>query len=450
MEHWLPLFQDRLDTLFDYVTGSSVILEPLAEDAARERLGQIEEHYEARRQALAQRGSGPPYKPLPPDRLYLGEAELRARLETAALARLSPFAVPEGQGSLIDAGTKQGRNFAVERAEPGRNVFEALTRHVAALKAQGKRVVIALWSEGSRERMRHVLADHGLVNLVTVRTWPEALRLPGPEVALAVLGLESGFETTEVAVISEQDILGDPLVRSRRASRRLTREARKLPVESGPYAEFCAAFPYEETEDQQAAIDAVLRDLGSGKPMDRLICGDVGFGKTEVALRAAFAVAMNGQQVAVVVPTTLLARQHARTFAERFHGFPVQVGQASRLVSASELARVKKGIADGQIDIAIGTHALLGKTIAFRDLGLVIVDEEQHFGVAHKEKLKQLRAEVHVLTLTATPIPRTLQLALTGVRDLSIIASPPVDRLAVRTFVSPFDPLGARGAFLRA
>ncbi len=183
--------------------------------------------------------------------------------------------------------------------------------------------------------------------------------------------------------------------------------------------------------------------------MDRLICGDVGFGKTEVALRAAFVAAMNGKQVAVVVPTTLLARQHTKTFTERFRGFPVKIGQASRLVTGKELASVKKGIADGTIDIVVGTHALLGKAIAFKDLGLLIVDEEQHFGVAHKEKLKQLRAEVHVLTLTATPIPRTLQLALSGVRDLSIIASPPVDRLAVRTFVSPFDPLVVREALLR-
>ena len=183
--------------------------------------------------------------------------------------------------------------------------------------------------------------------------------------------------------------------------------------------------------------------------MDRLICGDVGFGKTEVALRAAFTTVMGGKQVAVVVPTTLLARQHTKTFTERFKGFPVQVGQASRLVSSAELTRVKKGIADGQIDIVVGTHALLGKAIKFKDLGLVIVDEEQHFGVAHKERLKNLRAEVHVLTLPATPIPRTLQLALTGVRDLSIIASPPVDRLAVRTFVSPFDPLIVREALLR-
>jgi transcription-repair coupling factor (superfamily II helicase) len=557
MEHWLPLFQAQMDTIFDYVPGAPVVLEPMADDAARERLDQIKDYYEARQEALTQRGAGPPYRALPPDRLYLGADEWRERLDTRALARLTPFAVPEGQGAVIDVATRQGRNFAPERAEPNRNVFEAVTEHVHALQAARKRVVVAMWSDGARDRMSHVLADHGLANLTPVPSWQAAQALPRPQVALAVLGLESGFETADAAVISEQDILGDRLVRPRRAGRkpenfiaeatslaagdlvvhvdhgigrfvglraieaagaphdcleihyaggdklflpveniellsrygseetsveldrlgggawqarkarmksrireiagelikiaaaRLLREAPKLTVEPGPYDEFCAGFPYEETDDQQAAIDAVLKELASGRPMDRLICGDVGFGKTEVALRAAFVAAMNGTQVAVIVPTTLLARQHTKTFTERFHGFPVKIAQASRLVSAKELAEVRKGLAEGQIDIVIGTHALLGKTTKFKDLGLVVVDEEQHFGVSHKEKLKQLRAEVHVLTLTATPIPRTLQLALTGVRDLSIIASPPIDRLAVRTFVSPFDPLIVREALLR-
>ncbi len=220
MEHWLPLFHDRLETVFDYLPGSPVVLEPLAEDAAHERFAQIKDYYEARRQALAQRGSGPPYHPLPPDRLYLSEAEWRERLERSQTARLTPFAVPEGQGPVIDAGTKQGHNFAAERAEPGRNVFEAVTRHVLALQAERKRVVVALWSDGARERMRHVLADHGLANLTPVDAWPQALALPKPEVALAVLGLESGFETADAAVIGEQDILGDRLVRPRRAARR--------------------------------------------------------------------------------------------------------------------------------------------------------------------------------------------------------------------------------------
>jgi transcription-repair coupling factor (superfamily II helicase) len=556
MEHWLPLFHDKLDTLFDYVPGAPIALEAHAEDAARERISQIKDYYEARKEALADK-SGTLYKPLPPDRLYLPEAEWAERLNTAALARLTPFAVPGEGGATIDVGARAGHNFSSERAENAAGVFDAVSRHVQALQVAGKRVVIALWSEGARERMKHVLAEHGLHNLSPAGSWPEALALPKPQVALAVLGLEGGFETEDAAVVSEQDILGDRLVRPRRAAKRSDnfiaevtslsagdlvvhvdhgigrfiglqnieaagaphdcleihyaenaklylpveniellsrygsedthveldrlggtgwqtrkarmknrireiahelikiaaerqlREAPRLSVAVGASDEFAAGFPYEETDDQQTAIDSTLDDLGKGRPMDRLICGDVGFGKTEVALRAAFAAVMGGKQVAVVVPTTLLARQHTKTFTERFKGFPVQIGQASRLVSSAELNRVKKGIADGQIDIVVGTHALLGKAIKFKDLGLVIVDEEQHFGVAHKERLKALRAEVHVLTLTATPIPRTLQLALTGVRDLSVIASPPVDRLAVRTFVSPFDPLIVREALLR-
>ncbi|MGH6771160.1 MAG: transcription-repair coupling factor [Xanthobacteraceae bacterium] len=557
MEHWLPLFHDRLETIFDYVPGTPIALEALADDAVRERLDQVRDYQEARVTALTMKDAGPPYRPLPPDRLYLADAEWSERLTVSAVAKLTPFAVPEGQGQAVDAGTRQGRNFAPERAEPNTNVFEAVAKHVFALQSERKHVVVALWSEGARERMAHVLADHALNNLSPVGSWQEALALPTSQVALAVLGLESGFETGDAVVIGEQDILGDRLVRRRRTARRpenflaevtslsagdlvvhvdhgigrfvglraieaagaphdclelhyaggdklflpveniellsrygseeatvdldrlgsgawqarksrmknrireiagelikiaaerQTRDAPRFTVEQAPYDEFCAGFPYDETEDQQTAIDTVLAELASGKPMDRLICGDVGFGKTEVALRAAFVAAMSGKQVAVVVPTTLLARQHAKTFLDRFRAFPVKIAQASRLVSSKELAATRKGLADGTVDIVIGTHALLGKSIAFRDLGLLVVDEEQHFGVVHKEKLKQLRAEVHVLTLTATPIPRTLQLALSGVRDLSIIASPPVDRLAVRTFVSPFDPLVVREALLR-
>jgi len=565
MEHWLPLFHKRLETLFDYLPATPLTLEPLAEEAAHERLEQIADYYQARKDALGKDGGGAPYKPLPPDRLYLAESQWRERLDASSLAKLTPFAALEAGDTqtqraaenTIAIGAHAGRNFAAERATPGANVFEAVVQHVGALQSAGKRPLIALWSEGSRERMGHVLTEHGLHNLAPVASWPQALALPRVQVSLAVLGLDSGFETADVALITEQDILGERLIRARRPSKRAEnfiaevtslaagdlvvhvdhgigrfsglraieaagaphdcleihyaggdklflpveniellsrygsdqagaeldrlggtawqarkarmknrireiagelikvaaerqlREAPRLALAAGLYDEFCAGFPYEETEDQDAAIAAVLADLGSGRPMDRLICGDVGFGKTEVALRAAFIAAMNGKQVAVVVPTTLLARQHFKTFGERLRGYPVQLGQASRLVSAAELARVKKGIAAGTVDIVIGTHALLGKNIKFKDLGLIVVDEEQHFGVAHKERLKQLRAEVHVLTLTATPIPRTLQLALSGVREMSIIATPPVDRLAVRTFVSPFDPVTVREALLR-
>ena len=233
------------------------------------------------------------------------------------------------------------------------------------------------------------------------------------------------------------------------AAQRNAREADVLDPPAGIFDEFCAKFPYAATEDQLSAIEDVLEDFSKGRPMDRLIVGDVGFGKTEVALRAAFVAAMSGKQVAVVAPTTLLARQHVNTFTERFKGWPVQIRQLSRMVTPKQASATRKEVADGTCDIVIGTHAILAKGVRFKDLGLLIVDEEQHFGVRHKERLKEFRAEVHVLTLTATPIPRTLQLAMSGIRDLSIIATPPVDRLAVRTYVSPFDPVTVREALLR-
>ena len=218
MEHWLPLFHKGLDTLFDYVPSAAVALEPLAEDAAHERLAQITDYYEARRQALDADRANTVYKPLPPDRLYLSENSWKSLLRECALARLTPFADPDA--SSVDAGTHTGRNFAPERAEAERNVFDAVTKHVHALQSDRKRVVIAMWSEGSRERMSHVLADHGLVNLTNVANYPDALKRPKPEISLAVLGLEAGFETADLAVIAEQDILGDRLVRRRRASKR--------------------------------------------------------------------------------------------------------------------------------------------------------------------------------------------------------------------------------------
>ncbi len=223
---------------------------------------------------------------------------------------------------------------------------------------------------------------------------------------------------------------------------------------SGEYDEFCARFPYSETEDQLSAIEDVIEDLASGRPMDRLICGDVGFGKTEVALRAAFIVANNTPespkgQVAIIAPTTLLCRQHFHDFTKRFAGLNITVAQLSRLNSAKESAEVKEKLSNGEIDIVIGTHALLAKDVAFDNLSLLVVDEEQRFGVAQKEKLKKLRSTTHVLTMTATPIPRTLQLSMSGIRDLSLITTPPIDRLAVRTFVMPYDPFIIRDSILR-
>jgi transcription-repair coupling factor (superfamily II helicase) len=558
LEHWLPLFYEKLDTLFDYCAGAPLIFDPLAGEAANERLAQIEDYHGARKSAHDADPSHSTYKPLPPSALYLTAPEWRERHRAASAVSVTPFAQPDGaKGLIVDCGSKPGRGFASERADPGANVFAAAIDHIAALQTSGKRTILAAWSDGSRERLGHVLADHGLAGAAPISSLAQALALPPSTLALAVIGIERGFEAQNLALVAEQDILGDRLLGGRRKARRAqdffsevgsitagdivvhvdhgigrfaglraieaagtphdclelhyadgdklflpvenlellsrygsedtaveldklggvawqrrkarmrkrilemaaglikiaaarqTKAAPKLVPPDGLYAEFCAGFPYDETDDQQAAIDAVLADMASGRPMDRLVCGDVGFGKTEVALRAAFAAAIEGKQVAVVVPTTLLARQHHKNFATRFAHLPVKLAQMSRMVGAADLKSAKLGAASGEIDIIIGTHAVLGKGASFKDLGLVVIDEEQHFGVKHKERLKELRAEVHVLTLSATPIPRTLQLALTGVRELSIIATPPVDRLAVRTFISPFDDLAVREALLR-
>ena len=557
LEHWLPLFHDGLDTLLDYLPGASLVLDHLTDDAVKDRLEQISEHYQARVDGLEQTTFGaPPYKPLPPDRLYLGDAEWKALVASHPVRRLSPFEAPAGTASASLKG-KVGRNFAAERQGDGATVFDAVVAHVRALQSAGKRVMLTSWSPGARERLAHLLIEHKLEPIAKVESWPEMLKLAKGTTGFAVLGLEHGIEAPDLAIIAEEDVLGDRLVRPRRQARkasdvlteaaslsvgdlvvhvdhgigrfvglktitalgaphdclelqyqggdrlylpveniellsrygsesdsvmldklgsaawqarkarlktriraiandlikvaaaRLLKKAPELVLASGLGDEFAQRFPYQETEDQEAAIQAVAEDLGAGRPMDRLICGDVGFGKTEVALRAAFIAVMAGKQVAVVVPTTLLARQHTKTFTERFKGLPVRIAQASRLVSQKELNAMKPDLAEGKIDIVIGTHALLGNSIAFKDLGLLVIDEEQHFGVKHKERLKQLREDVHVLTLSATPIPRTLQLALTGVRELSLITTPPVDRLAVRTFVTPFDPVILRDALLR-
>jgi transcription-repair coupling factor (superfamily II helicase) len=551
MEHWLPLFYDRLETLFDYLPDDArLFLDNQVEAARSERWNLTRDAYEARRDAAMGKG-GAAYRALPPERLYLPEADWNNALAGRWVRRLSPL-----HGAGDDAGGKLGRSFAAERAQDSVNLFEAVARHAEAVKAAGKRVLFASWTEGSSERLAAMLADHGLEHVVAVRNWADVQKAPRDIYLRGVLPVEHGFETDGVAVISETDMLGDRLARpkkKRRASNFLaeasalttgdlvvhldhgigryeglkTLEIQEaphdclellyagdsklyLPVENidlltrygsetdgaqldrlggaawqgrkakakarlrdmaeglialaakrslrtssaitppaGLFDEFCARFPYEETDDQLNAIGDVLEDLGKGTPMDRLICGDVGFGKTEVALRAAFVVAMTGQQVAIVCPTTLLARQHFKTFSERFAGWPVKVRHLSRMVTTKDAAETRAGLKDGSFEIVVGTHAVLSDQVGFKDLGLVIVDEEQHFGVKHKEKLKGLRADVHLLTLTATPIPRTLQMALSGIREMSIIATPPVDRLAVRTYVTPWDPVLVREALLR-
>jgi len=284
-------------------------------------------------------------------------------------------------------------------------------------------------------------------------------------VPVAQLGLVSRYSGTAPELAPLHSLGGDAWERARkRAAEKVRdvaaellaiyaqREARggqSLSIDRQLIEEFGASFPFEETPDQEHAIGAVLSDLVAPRAMDRVICGDVGFGKTEVALRAAFAAATAGKQVAVLVPTTLLAQQHYRNFADRFADWPVRVDVLSRFKSTKEVNEALKRLADGQIDVIIGTHKLLQPDIKFKDLGLVIVDEEQRFGVRQKEQLKKLRAEVDLLTMTATPIPRTLNMAMSGLRDLSLIATPPAHRMAVRTFISAWEPALIREAFQR-
>ncbi|MEL7026433.1 MAG: transcription-repair coupling factor [Pseudomonadota bacterium] len=550
-EHWLALFHEELETLFDYLPDASIILDDQATAQRVSRWEAIEDQYDARREAMAAKGRiDSVYKPAPPTGLYLDDAAWSDALGERRVLQLVQLPQPTGP-SAIDAGGRVGRDFAPERQQESISLFGALARHIKD-KSSGGPVVIASYSEGARERLGHLIEDEGIATATLISDFRD---VDGPGVFLAIWSLEHGFEGRGATVISEQDVLGDRLIRSpkkkRRAENFLT-EAQSLspgdlivhvdhgvgrykglevvqalgaphecihleyadkarlflPVENiellsryghdeglldrlgggawqakkaklkdrirkiadkliriaaerhlrkgavlnppeGMWDAFSARFPYEETEDQLRAIEDVVADLTSGTPMDRLVCGDVGFGKTEVAMRAAFIAALSGMQVAVIAPTTLLARQHAKSFAERFRGFPVEVRQLSRFVGTKDANATRDGLSRGTVDIVIGTHAVLAKSVRFENLGLLIIDEEQHFGVNHKERLKEMRSDVHVLTLTATPIPRTLQLSLTGVRDLSIIGTPPVDRLAIRTYVSEFDGVTIREALLR-
>ncbi|WP_417719093.1 transcription-repair coupling factor [Salipiger sp.] len=556
MEHWLPFFHDRLETLFDYLPDTPVLMDDQSTPARLARWDSIKDQYDTRRHAMAQKKRvDSVYKPVPPGELYLDDAAWEAAIGARRVVQFHPLPQASGPG-VVDAGGRIGRNFAPERQQESLSLFGALADHVTA-RMQAGPVLIASWSEGARERLTGLIEDEGLAEAIPVMN---GTRIGKRGLHLAVWALEQGFEAplpdgSRLTVISEQDVLGDRLIRApkkRRKAENFLTEAQSLspgdlvvhvdhgigryqglevitaagaahecllleyaeaarlylPVENiellsrygheeglldklgggawqakkarlkerireiadklirvaaeralrkapvidpppGAWESFCARFPYNETDDQLGAIEDVLADMTSGQPMDRLICGDVGFGKTEVAMRAAFVAAMSGVQVAVIAPTTLLARQHYKSFAERFRGFPINVAPLSRFVSAGDAARTREGISRGTVDIAVGTHALLAKGIRFNNLGLLVIDEEQHFGVNHKERLKQLRTDIHVLTLTATPIPRTLQLSLSGVRDLSIIGTPPVDRLAIRTYVSEFDGITIREALLR-
>lgn len=557
MEHWQPLFYDRMDGLLDYMHSPQVCFDLHANDVFTERRHLIEEYYQVRHDTKESKYGSGTYQALEPDMLYVSADDWQA-MQTGAL-QFTPF--DSGTGDTASSRYVGVPFFAHEAKAQSASAFDMLRDY---LEQHRLNTLIASHSLGSRERLLKLLNDHD-VRATTLHHFSDMDTLPIGTVGVGVLPMERGFRVdAQIQCITEQDLLGEKLVRSAagRARRKqhieqFIQEAASLqpgeyvvhrdhgigrfvgletltvqdqqhdflrlvyagddklfvPVENielisrygaedgvrvdrlgqsqwqerrarmkkriqiaaeellriaaerevrkgvalepirGMYDEFCARFPYPETDDQLQSIEQVEQDLSSGKPMDRLVCGDVGFGKTEVALRAAFIAACNQQsssvQVVVVAPTTLLCRQHFQTFSERFAGFPVRIRQLSRLVSPKEQKLIREEIREGKVDIVIGTHAVLAKQVTFHQLGLLIIDEEQHFGVAQKERLKALKEEVHVLTLTATPIPRTLQMSLSGIKTLSLIATPPVDRLAVRTYVMPFDPVILREALLR-
>lgn len=600
MEHWLPLFYEEVETLFDYLPDVAISFDHLALEARDERLAVVKDYYEARVEASQQKIAGSSYKPIPPQKLYLMNDELDKWISTRKCIFVSPFesdtSLQDSNDEVINLPYQKTPDFSVITNTPHKggdsesnNPFEHFKNHCR--NNLENKTILACYSEGSRDRMKSMLAEHDVVSAMC-ESYKDATLVNKGVVALVILELEHGFENKGeelrakgegkmlftdtsarakdkknsfplalspllLSLFTEQDILGERIsIRrtSKKRSDRILHEASSLtegqlvvhkehglgrfekletinvsgenhdcllivydggdklyvPVENidaisrygsdeegarldrlgstgwqerksrmkkrikmmadellkiaaermlkkatallpaeGLYEEFCARFPYAETEDQLRAIGEVEEDLSSGRPMDRLICGDVGFGKTEVALRAAFIAASAGKQVAIIAPTTLLCRQHIKTFKARFHGFPLEVRGLSRLTHAKEARETKRGLAEGNVDIVVGTHALLAKSIEFKRLGLVIVDEEQQFGVKQKERLKQLKADVHMLTLSATPIPRTLQMSLTGIKDLSLIATPPVDRLAIRSFTMPYDPVVLRNAILR-
>ncbi len=546
LEYYLPLFHEATATLFDYLPeNTELFLYGDLFQAAEDNQATFRERYEIAR-------LNRDFPPLPPEQLILAPDELMGRLKFTHQIWLEETVSPRTT-RVFDHVPLPDLTLQQDHAHP-------LARLNAFLDRYPGRTLLVAESAGRREALLTLLRQHQLT-LKNVEDWQAFTRSDVP-LAITTGDIEASYATHEIAVISEQAILGQMVVQRRRRfqrahedfdsairnlaelelghpvvhidhgvgryrglqrldisdqteeflvieyaggdtlyvpvtqldlisrytgaspenaplhklgsdrwqkarekaarqtqdvaaelldiyARRAAREGVRYQIDETDYARFAAGFPYEETPDQQAAIDAVLTDMQSPRPMDRLVCGDVGFGKTEVALRAAFIAVQNGRQVAVLVPTTLLAQQHYDAFRDRFADWPVRIGLLSRFQTAKAQKQTLAELADGQVDIVIGTHKLLQPDVRFKNLGLIILDEEHRFGVRQKEQLKKLRAEVDVLTLTATPIPRTLNMAMNELRDLSIIATPPARRLSVETFVQPWRDDTAREACLR-
>ena len=556
MEHWLPCFYDETHTIFDYLPNACVFYDDGASDGMMQRWDDIDDYYQSRYDMMqtAQKGDTP-YRPIPMDLSYVTKERWERYVADRPQCTFYTNPMPKGITNAMDMGGRQLSDFTQARVTPDTNLYQTVKEMLNNSLASHK--VIATYSTGSRERLQGLFNDYGVKETTAIETVKQLYTHEKSSIKMAVIPLEKGFRFQDMCLVTEQDILGDRLMRTQQkrrrsddflteisalemgdlvvhvdhgigryeglqtlpindaqhdclvidyaddnrlfvpvenidilskygndsdtvqldklgtsgwqarkaklknrikimaeqlikiAAERQVQHGEKITITDGTFEEFSAKFPYAETEDQLHAINDVVGDLASGIPMDRLVCGDVGFGKTEIAMRAVFLAALSGYQVAVVVPTTLLARQHYNNFVSRFKGLPVRIEQLSRMTKASHAKTVKNDLKTGHVDIVIGTHGLLHKSTEFSNLGLLVVDEEQHFGVGQKERLKQMKSNVHVLTLTATPIPRTLQMALSGVRELSLITTPPIDRLAVRTFTMPYDEVVIREAILR-
>ncbi len=561
-ENYMPLFYDKLDSVFDYCKDAIYSFEHDIEPVINERWEHILDAYNSRISYAKTGRYGSADHFIKPEKLYLLEDEFKNSLKNKTTVHFSKFKSTDGTANFD---YKSIPDYFADSKAASQTAIDLLKADLLSAYDNNEKLktLIVCMSNGSRDRMNAILHEHDIKTVIIENIENEQALLNRTNVGVATLALENGFIAQGFRLVSEADLLGEKIFRKKtrrgKKAEDFIREASLLssgelvvhkehgigrfkgletlviqniahdfilleyqggdklyvPVEnielisrygnedesaeldklgglqwmertskikkrikvlaeelikiaaerevrggkvfdtaSGAYDEFCARFPYAETEDQLSSIEDVLNDISSGKPMDRLICGDVGFGKTEVGLRAAFAVVQNNTQenktqVAVICPTTLLCRQHFNTFVDRFSGTGVVIKQLSRMVSQTQIKKAREEIKEGKVDIVIGTHTLLAKDMEFKNLGLMIIDEEQRFGVAQKERLKKLRADTHVLTLTATPIPRTLQLSLSGIRDLSLITTPPVDRLAVRTFVMPYDEITIREAILK-
>jgi transcription-repair coupling factor (superfamily II helicase) len=625
MEHWLPFFYEKnLVSFFDYFLNFEPRLKIFLNQKifhqaqAREKI--TAEYFQARIDAPKQENN---YRPIAPDLLYLGHEELQQKINQHQKISFNSFDTTDLNQRIFDLEIKPIPDFALAGKSNKENPFQLFKTFFPPNPQQ--KIVISCFSDASRSQINRILHDYDL-NSIPIENFAQIHNLPKNFIGLINLPLNHGFQTSDLIFISEQDLLGEKVIRrksaNKAASQRLVEEGlsinlgelvvhrdhgigkfdgihliaagniktdllkilygggdvlfvpvddinlitrygadnpliqldrlgnfgwknrkekvrkkikiaaeellkiaaarhlKKAPIfvpDQHFYDEFKARFGFVETEDQLKAIEEVEEDLQRGSPMDRLVCGDVGFGKTEVALRASALVVsrkstvvsqiecgmgyecrtgfvtpssrsvQDGEghehedgvtnpvlqrcgmsptpqtdqlttydlrlttnpQIAIVAPTTLLVRQHFKNFSKRFDGTGIKIAQLSRLVTTADAKKTRAELESGAIDIVIGTHALLQKNIKFKNLALVIIDEEQHFGVAQKERLKELRNEVHILTLSATPIPRTLQMSLTGVKDLSLIATPPIDRLAVRNFTMPYDSVIVREAVLR-